>query len=337
MSQENESLLKIRDLSVTFLSGKRLIPAVQHLDLDILPGHVLGLVGESGCGKSVTSLSIMGLNDMEFTRVSGSIQLEGKELVGLSERQMQHIRGDRMSMVFQEPMTSLNPVFTVGQQLVETLLVHGEKNKAAARQTALEFLRMVGLSDVERMMDTYPHKLSGGQRQRVMIAMALICKPALLIADEPTTALDVTIQAQVLDLIRDLMNERGTTLLLITHNLGIVAEMCDYVAVFYGGEIVEYGSKREIFKDPSHPYTIGLFGAVPSLNSDGDRLKPVEGIMPDPSDLPAGCKFHTRCPYATEACRNGDVPVVQLGGSHWCQCHHIEAVREAQKKEEAAG
>jgi peptide/nickel transport system ATP-binding protein len=170
-------------------------------------------------------------------------------------------------------------------------------------------------------------------QQRVEVAIGLSCNPDLLLADEPTTALDVTIQAQVLDLIRDLMNERGTTLLLITHNLGIVAEMCDYVAVLYGGEIVEYGSKREIFKNPSHPYTIGLFGAVPSLTSDGERLKPVEGIMPDPSDLPPGCKFHTRCPYATDICKEGSVPIVDLGGTHYCQCHNIEAVKDAQAKE----
>jgi len=237
-------------------------------------------------------------------------------------------------MIFQDPMTALNPVKRILDQVASVIRLHNEgMTKKASEAIAIDMLKTVGINE-DRVRE-YPHQFSGGMQQRVEVAIGLSCHPDLLLADEPTTALDVTIQAQVLDLIHDLMEQRGTTLILITHNLGIVAEMCDHVAVVYGGEIVEYGTKREVFKNPSHPYTIGLFGAVPSMASDGKRLKPVEGVMPDPSDLPPGCKFHTRCPYATDVCREGMVPVVDLGGTHRCQCHHIEEVRAKREKEAA--
>ena len=328
-----QSLLQIRDLNVTFLSGRRYIPAVQHLDLDIMPGRVLGLVGESGCGKSVTSLSVMGLNDMEFCRVTGSIKLEGKELVGLSERQMQKIRGDRMSMVFQEPMTSLNPVYTVEQQLVETLEVHGEKNKSAAKEKAYEFLKLVGLSDVERIAKAYPHKLSGGQRQRVMIAMALICNPTLLIADEPTTALDVTIQAQVLDLITDLQKKLGMAILFITHDLGVISEVADDVAVMYAGRIVEMASAKELFEHPMHPYTQGLMASRTdaSRTAGQDRHLPsIPGNVPFPDQLPAGCSFAPRCSCACEECDRAMPELLEVTPGHWVRCVRCPAGEEAQ-------
>jgi len=229
-------------------------------------------------------------------------------------------------------MTALNPVKKILTQISSVIkLHHPELSKKEAEEQAIKMLERVGITP-DRVRD-YPHQFSGGQQQRVVVAIGLSCDPDLLLADEPTTALDVTIQAQVLDMMTELIRETNTAMLMITHNLGIVAETCDYVAVLYGGEIVEYGSKREIFKNPSHPYTIGLFGALPDLHGDGDRLKPIAGVMPEPSDLPSGCKFHTRCPYATKECENGPVPVVELGGTHRCQCHNIEAVAKAIQKE----
>lgn len=332
MSNQNEPLLQIRDLCVTFLSGRRQIPAVQHLNLDMLPGRVLGLVGESGCGKSVTSLSIMGLNDMEFTRMSGSIKLEGRELLGLKEKQMRAIRGDRMSMVFQEPMTSLNPVYTVEQQLVETLLVHGEKDKNKAKARAREFLHMVGLADVERIAAAYPHRLSGGQRQRVMIAMALICNPALLIADEPTTALDVTIQAQVLDLITDLQKQLGMAILFITHDLGVIRQVADDVAVMYAGRVVEKASTEELFSHPMHPYTLGLMASRTDASrvSAQDRHLPcIPGNVPFPDQLPPGCAFAPRCNCMEASCDAAMPELVEVVPGHWVRCCKCPAEKEA--------
>jgi peptide/nickel transport system ATP-binding protein len=325
--------LSVRNLTVEYTSGKQIVHAVNNVSFDIKRGESLGIVGESGCGKSTIAKALLRILPDHGARIAGGeMWYKGRDMASIPESEMEHIRGAEISMIFQDPMTALNPVKRILDQVSGVIRLHNPgMTKKESEDRAIHMLKRVGITP-DRVRD-YPHQFSGGMQQRVEVAIGLSCNPELLLADEPTTALDVTIQAQVLDLIRDLMNERGTTLLLITHNLGIVAEMCYYVAVLYGGEIVEYGSKREIFKNPSHPYTIGLFGAVPSLTSEGERLKPVEGIMPDPSDLPLGCKFHTRCPYATDICKEGDVPVVDLGGTHYCRCHNIEAVKAAQAKE----
>jgi peptide/nickel transport system ATP-binding protein len=325
--------LSVQDLWVEYSSNKKRVHAVNGVSFDIKKGESLGIVGESGCGKSTIAKAILRiLPDNGAGITGGKIIFKGRDLATIPEKDMEHIRGAQISMIFQDPMTALNPVKRVIDQVSAVIKLHNPGiNKVEAEKRAIAMLRTVGISE-DRVRD-YPHQFSGGMQQRVEVAIGLSCHPDLLLADEPTTALDVTIQAQVLDLIRDLMEKNGTSLLLITHNLGIVAEMCDNVGVTYGGELVEYGSKREVFKDPCHPYTIGLFGALPDINSDGDRLKPIEGIMPEPTDLPSGCKFHTRCPFATEICSDGPVPMVDLGGTHRCQCHHIDAVRAANAKE----
>lgn len=328
-------LLSVNNLVVEYTSGKQVVHAVNNVSFDLKKGQSLGVVGESGCGKSTIAKALLRILPDHGARIAGGeMWYKGRDIASIPEREMERIRGAEISMIFQDPMTALNPVKRIIDQVAGVIRLHNPgMTRREAEMRGIHMLRCVGISE-DRVRE-YPHQFSGGMQQRVEVAIGLSCNPDLLLADEPTTALDVTIQAQVLDLIRDLMEERGTTLLLITHNLGIVAEMCDYVAVLYGGEIVEYGSKREIFKSPTHPYTIGLFGAVPSLTSEGERLKPVDGIMPDPSDLPPGCKFHTRCPYVTDACKGGPVPVVQLGGTHYCQCHNIEAVIAAREKEAA--
>lgn len=330
---ENHEFLSVRDLWVEYTSGKKVVHAVNGVSFDIRKGESLGVVGESGCGKSTIAKAILRIMPDHGARIAGGeMWFKGQNLAELSEKEMEHIRGAQISMIFQDPMTALNPVKRILSQVSSVIMLHNRgMSKKEAEAKAIEMLATVGIAE-DRVRE-YPHQFSGGMQQRVEVAIGLSCHPDLLLADEPTTALDVTIQAQVLDLISDLMKKNGTALLLITHNLGIVAEMCDYVAVVYGGEIIEYGSKREIFKAPCHPYTLGLFGALPSMNSDSGRLKPIEGIMPEPSDLPEGCKFHTRCPYCTDACKSGPVPVVELGGTHKCMCHRIDAVRAAHAKE----
>ena len=327
--QRGDDLLKVKDLSIEYTAGKKVVHAANNVSFEIKCGESLALVGESGCGKSTIAKGILRILPDRGARISGGeIWFKGRNLVELPEKELEHIRGAQISMVFQDPMTALNPVKRILTQVASVIALHNpDCSKREAEHRAIHMLETVGITR-DRVRD-YPHQFSGGMQQRVVVAIGLSCNPELLLADEPTTALDVTIQAQVLDMITDLMRLRNTALLLITHNLGIVAETCDYVAVLYGGEIVEYGSKREIFKSPAHPYTIGLFDALPSMQSDGERLKPIEGIMPEPSDLPPGCKFHTRCPYATEQCSEGPVPVVDLGGTHKCQCHNIEAVLAA--------
>ncbi len=333
-SYDDDTILRVKDLWVEYTSGTQLIKAVNGVSFEIKKGESLGLVGESGCGKSTIAKALLKILPDFSSRVYGEMWYEGLEMVKATEEEMLDIRGSEISMIFQDPMTALNPVKRVIDQVSAVVKLHNpELSKKEAEQISIDMLKEVGINK-DRVRE-YPHQFSGGMQQRVEVAIGLSCKPKLLLADEPTTALDVTIQAQVLEMMRDLMTEKNTALLLITHNLGIVAEMCDYVAVLYGGEIVEYGSKREVFKDPCHPYTIGLFGAIPDMTSKGDRLTPVEGIMPEPSDLPPGCKFHTRCPYATDICREGDVPVVNLGGTHTCQCHRIEEVRKARKEKQA--
>lgn len=334
--EKGEELLKVENLVVEYTAGEKVVHAVNNVSFTIKSGESLGVVGESGCGKSTIAKAILRILPDRGARISGGrIYFEGRDLVSMPEKKLEHIRGSRISMVFQDPMTALNPVKRIIKQVSSVIALHNPGyTKEEARERAIEMLKTVGITP-DRAND-FPHQFSGGMQQRVEVAIALSCNPELLLADEPTTALDVTIQAQVLDMMSSLMRERNTALLLITHNLGIVAETCDNVAVVYGGEIVEYGSKQELFKTPSHPYTIGLFGALPDLHSDVDRLQPIEGIMPEPSELPEGCKFHTRCPYATEVCQSGPVPVVELGGTHKCQCHNIEAVRAAQQDKKAA-
>lgn len=335
-TQRGDALLQVEDLSVIYTAGKKVVRAVNNVSFEIRRGEALALVGESGCGKSTIAKALLRILPDRGSAISGGkILFEDQDLVTLPEKDMEKIRGGKISMVFQDPMTALNPVKRILTQVSSVIRLHNpDMSKHEAEKRAIKMLETVGITP-DRVRD-YPHQFSGGMQQRVVVAIGLSCDPDLLLADEPTTALDVTIQAQVLDMMTDLIRETNTAMLLITHNLGIVAETCDYVAVLYGGEIVEYGSKREIFKDPSHPYTIGLFGALPDMQSEGGRLTPIEGIMPEPSDLPAGCKFHTRCPYATEQCKEGPVPVVELGGTHKCQCHNIEAVKAANRKEAKA-
>jgi peptide/nickel transport system ATP-binding protein len=331
--KKGDDLVHIEDLYVEYTAGKKIVHAVNGVTFDIKRGEAVALVGESGCGKSTIAKAILRILPDHGARMGGKIIFEDDDLVTLPEKEMENIRGDKISMVFQDPMTALNPVKKIITQVSGVIRLHNpQMSKADAKEQAMQMLELVGITR-DRVND-YPHQFSGGQQQRVVVAIGLACDPDLLLADEPTTALDVTIQAQVLDMMTSLIRKTNTAMLMITHNLGIVAETCDYVAVLYGGEIVEYGSKREIFKEPTHPYTIGLFGALPDLHGTGNRLKPIEGIMPEPSDLPAGCKFHTRCPYATDACSEGPVPMVELGGTHRCQCHNIDAVLAANKKED---
>ncbi|MDO4357589.1 MAG: ABC transporter ATP-binding protein [Clostridia bacterium] len=322
----SETLLKISDLFVTFDSDGRKIPAIQGVSLQIQKGRVLGLVGESGCGKSVTSLSIMDLLDHEFSHIEGSIQLGDTELVHMPVTEMQKIRGNKISMVFQEPMTSLNPVYTVDQQISEVLMLHQNKSAAEAHGIVVEMLKKVGLADPERIARSYPHSLSGGQRQRVMIAMALCCQPLLLICDEPTTALDVTIQAQVLDLLRDLQRETGTSILFITHDLGVIAEIADDVAVMYAGRIVETTDIETIFDTPLHPYTQGLMasrtdvGEGEIFTGSNRKLPCIPGNVPTPNNLPKGCSFAPRCDRCMGKCMESMPELFDAGNGHMVRC-----------------
>jgi peptide/nickel transport system ATP-binding protein len=290
------------------------------VNFDLARGVTLGLVGESGCGKSVTALAIMGLLPKGSANVSGRVGFEGINLLDLTDGAMRDLRGDRLAMIFQEPMTSLNPAYTVGEQIAETLIRHRGLTRAQARACAIELLRDVQIPSPEQRVDDYPHKLSGGMRQRVMVAIALACDPQLLIADEPTTALDVTIQAQVLDLIRGLKRKTNAAIVLISHDLGVVAEICDEVAVMYAGEIVEHAPVDALFKNPQHPYTIGLLASIPRLDRRVKTLATIEGSLPDMSELPQGCRFAPRCPFAGEICVSGVPPIVDIGLRHWSRC-----------------
>ena len=318
-------LLQIRGLRTHFLTEAGVAKAVDGVDLDIMPGEVLGLVGESGSGKSVTALSIMRLiPDPPGRIVAGEIRFEGRDLLTLTWPQIRKVRGRQISMVFQEPMTSLNPVFRIGRQVVEMILAHKpETSHQEARAHAIKMLAQVGIPDPETRIDQYPHELSGGMRQRVMIAIALALNPALLIADEPTTALDVTIQAQILDLMLEMKARQETAaILLITHNLAVVAETCDRVAVMYGGKIQEVAPVRELFKNPLHPYTRGLLASLPRVDGEkARRLTTIPGAVPDIHALPAGCKFTTRCSERFEPCPDIEPPLVELTPGHWVRCH----------------
>jgi len=318
-------LLNIKNLSVEYTSSDRVIHAVNGVSLTLKEGETLGLVGETGAGKTTIAKSILQILPDISSRISGGeIWFDGRNLLSLPEKEMLKVRGGQISMIFQDPMTALNPLQTVGEQISEGLMLHNDISEAEAHAKTVEMLQMVGITE-ERYHD-FPHQFSGGMKQRVVIAMALACSPRLLLADEPTTALDVTIQAQILDLMRDLRNKMNSSMILITHDLGVVAEMCDYVAIVYAGQIIEYGSKRQVFKHPTHPYTVGLFNALPSMTADEPRLHPIEGLPPDPACLPDGCKFAPRCPYATDACRKGEIGTQETEQGHVTRCIRREEV-----------
>ena len=313
------SLLDIKGLNVHYVTRSGVVRAVNGIDLSIAERRTLGLVGETGAGKTTTALSILRLvPDPPGKIISGEINFDGKDILKMSDSDLRKIRGNDIAMIFQDPMTALNPIVRIGEQVAETIQLHSGCSRGEAMQRALKMLATVGIQ-AERSME-YPHQFSGGMKQRVIIAIALACNPKLLIADEPTTALDVTIQAQVLEMINDLKTQFGTSMLLITHDLGIVAETCDEVAIIYAGEIVEFGSLERIFHNPSHPYTIGLFDSIPSLDKDVDRLSPIPGLMPDPSNLPEGCKFHERCSNCSDECVNNDQILTEIEPGHLVRC-----------------
>jgi oligopeptide/dipeptide ABC transporter ATP-binding protein len=315
------TLLSISHLRVVFGSERGDLAAVDDVGFEVAEGEVLGIVGESGSGKSVTALSIMGLLPKPPARVAGgSIRFQGEDLLACSEREMRRIRGPGIGMIFQEPMTSLNPVFTIGDQLMETVRVHERVGAAVQRERAIAMLTKVGIAEPERRLRDYPHQLSGGMRQRVMIAMALACHPKLLIADEPTTALDVTIQQQILELLLDLREELGMAIVIITHNMGVVAEMADRVIVMYAGRIVERAPVGELFDRPAHPYTRGLLESIPSLADERDRLKTIPGTLPNPAALPPGCRFEPRCHWRIGACAAAVPPLERLREGHESAC-----------------
>ncbi|MFT7667552.1 MAG: peptide/nickel transport system ATP-binding protein [Planctomycetota bacterium] len=325
-SQEKKPLLQVKSLHTHFLVEGREAHAVEDVSFDIFEGEMLGIVGESGSGKSVTSLSIMRLiPDPPGKIASGEILFQGRDLLKLSYNEMRGVRGSDIAMIFQEPMTSLNPVFTIGMQVSESLKFHLDLSKEEIKRRTIEVLEQVGIPDAERRLNDYPHQFSGGMRQRVMIAMALICKPALLIADEPTTALDVTIQAQILDLMKNIQKDRaGASILLITHDLAVVAETCDRVIVMYGGQIQEVAEINDIFDNPSHPYTRGLLGSIPHLQDKGTMLKAIPGNVPSIFDYPEGCRFNTRCPEVIDRCLK-EVPALHVvSPGHCVRCHLVE-------------
>jgi len=319
-------LLEVKGLTTHFFTSDGVVRAVDGVSYDLEEGETLGLVGESGCGKSVSALSIMRLIPWPPGKiVSGEVFFEGRNILDFQESDMRRIRGNRMAMVFQEPMTSLNPVLTIGRQITETLELHLRMSKKEANKRACELIEMVGISDPERRLSQYPHQFSGGMRQRIMIAMALSCNPKLLIADEPTTALDVTIQAQILELMRNLCRDFGTALIIITHNLGVVARYADRVNVMYAGKIVERGTARQIYSDPRHPYTLGLLRSVPRLDEPRKQmLDPIEGHPPDLVDLPEGCNFQDRCRFVVEKCSLEEPTLVNINEGHLSACWERE-------------
>ena len=328
------ALLEVRALTTSFATDAGAFNAVDGVSFTLEAGRTLGVVGESGCGKSVTALSIMGLVASPPGKVAGGeILFEGLDLLKLSGREMRAIRGDRIAMIFQEPMTSLNPAFTIGEQIVEGIVRHKRIGRDAARRQAIDMLELVRMPSPERRFDLHPHKLSGGMRQRAMIAMALACRPRLLIADEPTTALDVTIQAQILELMRLLRDETGTAIILITHDLGVIAELAHDVAVMYSGRIVEKASVESLFAAPQHPYTIGLLGSIPKLHLEQERLPAIEGQVPNPLAAPRGCRFEPRCPFAAAKCRAQEPALIEVAPGHEAACWYApldwQAVRVA--------
>lgn len=321
------NLLEVKDLRTYFYTDDGVVKAVDGVEFQVKPGETLGIVGESGCGKSITAMSILRLIQSPPGKiVSGEIIFDGEDLTKVSEKRIREIRGNNISMIFQEPMTSLNPVFTAGYQIEEILKIHQNLDNKEARERAIEMIRMVGIPNPERIADEYPHQLSGGMRQRIMIAMALACRPKLLIADEPTTALDVTIQAQILDLMNELKDKLNTSIMLITHDLGVIAEMADHVIVMYSGKVVEDASTIELFENPKHPYTIGLMASIPSLAKEGQRLETIPGVVPNPFYLPKGCYFHPRCKYAIDKCREAQPELREVSPGHKSACFRAEEV-----------
>lgn len=319
--KQSDIILEVRDLCVEFQTVEGRVQAVDHLSYTLHKGEKLGIVGESGSGKSVSSLAMMQLIPNPPGRVTGGeILYKGNDLVKLSEKEMQKLRGNEISMIFQEPMTSLNPIIQCGKQIAESLRLHRGMNKKEAAEEAVRMMKAVGIANPEVRAHEYPHQMSGGMRQRVMIAMALACQPQILIADEPTTALDVTIQAQILDLIRDLNREMNAAVLFITHDLGVVSELCDTVIVMYTGHIVEQAPVRELFRDPKHPYTVGLLNAIPAITKERKPLKTIEGVVPNPTERIEGCSFWPRCPHASERCRKEAPPVTRPGEDRLVRC-----------------
>ncbi|WP_206917630.1 ABC transporter ATP-binding protein [Alicyclobacillus suci] len=317
----SEPLLSIRDLKTYFISKDTEVHAVDGIDIDVLKGQIVCIVGESGSGKSMTSLSIMRLVPKPRGKIiSGEIVLDGINLLELSENQMTEVRGNEISMIFQEPMTALNPVLTIGDQITEVLLRHRKMNRKDALARAIEMLKFVGVPRADQIVREYPHQLSGGLRQRVMIAMAMVCEPKLLIADEPTTALDVTIQAQVLDLMRKMRSDFGTAIILITHDLGVVADMADHVVVMYAGQVVESANADDLFEEPKHPYTKALLQSIPSIEKDLDVLYSIPGTVPDAAAFPVGCRFAERCPVAQESCSQRMPTLREISTNHFVRC-----------------
>ena len=328
MEKRNDMLLRVKDLRVYYTAGGEIINAVNGVDLEVRRGETLGLVGETGAGKTTIAKSIMRiLPDPPAKIGGGEIYLDGQELLRLPEKKMREIRGKKISMIFQDPMTALNPVFTVGEQIEEVIILHEKVNKGEAAVKARQMLELVGIPG-DRSGD-YPHQFSGGMKQRVVIAMALACSPELILADEPTTALDVTIQAQILDMIKALKEKQNTSMILITHDLGVVAEVCDRVAVVYAGEIIEYGTKEEIFDYPTHPYTVGLFGSIPKIHEDVEWLDSIPGMPPNPADLPSGCHFHPRCSKCTQPCGEKAPEMVEIRPGHFVRCLNCTEKKES--------
>ena len=329
MESANQNILEIENLSTAFLFSGKPVAVTKDITFNVRRGEILGIVGESGSGKSVTAKTVMRLLPSPPSSVlSGSIILDGEDVLSLSERQMQNLRGNAMSMIFQEPMTALNPVYTCGNQIMEAVRKHQKLNKKEAAQVALEMLKLVGIPMPEQRMKAYPHELSGGMRQRVMIAMALSCKPKLLIADEPTTALDPTIQEQILELIRELHQRENMSVMYITHDLGVIAETCHRVVVMYAGMIQEIAEVHDLFHRPLHPYTMGLMKAMPKLGDKKERLYDIKGVVPHITNMPAGCRFAPRCPHATERCHAECPKIVDAGNGHMVRCHQNFETKE---------
>ncbi len=334
MNKDKQPLLEVKDMKTYFKTEDGIVKAVDGISYEVYPGETLGIVGESGCGKSVNSLSIMRLLESNAS-VQGEIKFNGTSLLDLSESEMMKIRGNDIAMIFQEPMTALNPVFTIGDQIEEAIMLHQGKKREEAHEMAIEMLRKVGIPEPAKRVDEYPHELSGGMRQRAMIAMALSCNPNLLIADEPTTALDVTIQAQILDLMKSLQDEYGMSIVMITHDLGVIAEVADRVVVMYAGKVVEYADAVTLFKNPKHPYTWGLLNAIPRLDIEQETLYNIPGVVPDPLHFPEGCKFNTRCRFKQERCTKEEPPIVEVEGKHFVRCFYVEKLEEAKKAAKA--
>ena len=325
---DNNNILEIKNMHTYFFTDNGTVKSVDGVDIELKKGATLGIVGESGSGKSVTALSLMGLLMGTTGKVvEGEIFFEGKDFLKCSDEERREMRGRDISMIFQEPMTSLNPVMKIGDQIMENILLHQKVSKEEAKKMTIDILKKTGLPRVEKMVDEYPFQLSGGQRQRVMIAMALVCNPKILIADEPTTALDVTIQAQILDLMNRLKDEIGTSILFITHDLGVVAEVCDDVVVMYCGRVVEKANVYDLFANPSHPYTEGLLASIPKMGVEVDELDSIPGNVPNPKYMPKGCKFAPRCKYATDRCREEEPGFFDLGNGHQSKCWRCENVK----------